>query len=89
MDPKDRVIMRLYFTILTSISFSSFPVNFNNTIGAVGFTSMIAPFVYPVTLIKVNRDTNEIIRDENGVCVRAKPGEYTGLFLTFWGNFWY
>ena len=50
-------------------------MNFNNTIGAVGFTSMIAPFVYPVTLIKVDKDTNEIIRDSDGVCVRAKPGE--------------
>ena len=49
-------------------------VNFDNTIGAVGFKSMILPSVYPVTLIKVDPKTNEIIRDRNGVCVKAKPG---------------
>lgn len=49
-------------------------INFNNRIGACGFTSMIAPFMYPVTLIKVDEDNN-IVRDRNGVCVRAKPGE--------------
>lgn len=50
-------------------------INYDNTIGAVGFKSMILPFVYPVTLIKVDKDTNEIVRDKNGVCVKAKPGE--------------
>ncbi|XP_052224361.1 long-chain fatty acid transport protein 1-like [Dreissena polymorpha] len=49
-------------------------INIDNTIGACGFTSMIAPFMYPVTLIKVDEDNN-IMRDRNGVCVRAKPGE--------------
>ena len=52
----------------------SISVNYDNTIGAVGFKSMILPFVYPVTLIKVDKDTNEIVRDKNGVCVKAKPG---------------
>ncbi|KAL4219699.1 hypothetical protein ACF0H5_022269 [Mactra antiquata] len=49
-------------------------INFDNRVGACGFTSMIAPFMYPVTLIKVDEDNN-IVRDSNGVCVRAKPGE--------------
>ncbi|KAH3802841.1 hypothetical protein DPMN_156531 [Dreissena polymorpha] len=49
-------------------------INTDNTIGACGFTSMIAPFMYPVTLIKVDEDNN-IMRDRNGVCVRTKPGE--------------
>ena len=34
---------------------------------------MIAPFMYPVTLIKVDEE-NKIVRDRNGVCVKAKPG---------------
>ena len=49
-------------------------VNYNNTVGACGFVSLIAPFLYPVTLIKVDEDNN-IVRDSHGVCVKAKPGE--------------
>ncbi|KAH3802831.1 hypothetical protein DPMN_156521 [Dreissena polymorpha] len=49
-------------------------INIDKTIGACGFTSMIAPFMYPVTLIKVDEDNN-IMTDIFGVCVRAKPGE--------------
>ncbi|XP_045194546.2 long-chain fatty acid transport protein 4-like [Mercenaria mercenaria] len=49
-------------------------LNFTNHIGACGFTSMIAPFMYPVTLVKVDEENN-IVRDRNGVCVKAKPGE--------------
>uniref|UniRef100_A0A0B6Z9V5 Very long-chain fatty acid transport protein n=1 Tax=Arion vulgaris TaxID=1028688 RepID=A0A0B6Z9V5_9EUPU len=50
-------------------------VNFENRIGAVGFGTRIAPFLYPITLMKVNPETNEIIRDKNGICVKAEPGE--------------
>ena len=49
-------------------------VNYDNTIGACGFTSMIAPFMYPVTLIKVDGE-NKIMRDRTGVCIKAKPGK--------------
>nr|KAG5710616.1 hypothetical protein BaRGS_013262 [Batillaria attramentaria] len=35
----------------------------------------IAPFLYPVTLIKVDQRTGEPVRDKNGVCVQAQPGE--------------
>jgi solute carrier family 27 fatty acid transporter 1/4 len=51
-----------------------FLVNPDNTIGAVGFTTMIAPFMYPITLIKIDERTGEHVRDRNGVCVKAKPG---------------
>ncbi|BFZ05567.1 hypothetical protein BsWGS_08606 [Bradybaena similaris] len=50
-------------------------VNFENKVGAVGFGTRIAPFLYPITLVKVNPETNEILRDRNGVCVKAEPGE--------------
>lgn len=49
-------------------------VNSDNTIGACGFTSMIAPFLYPVTLVKVDKENN-IMRDRNGVCIKTKPGK--------------
>lgn len=50
-------------------------INPDNRIGAVGFTTMIAPALYPITLIKIDERTGEHIRDRNGVCIRAKPGE--------------
>ncbi|KAK3592273.1 hypothetical protein CHS0354_037562 [Potamilus streckersoni] len=50
-------------------------MNTENKIGAVGFTSMILPSFYPLTLIKVDKHTGDLIRDRNGVCVKAKPGE--------------
>ena len=50
-------------------------MNPDNTIGAVGFTTRIFPSVYPITLIRFNKDTGEYLRDRNGICIKAKPGE--------------
>lgn len=44
--------------------------------GAVGFVSLLFSKVYPVFLIKINPETGEMIRDENGLCIRCKPGNY-------------
>lgn len=60
-------------------------VNPDNRIGAVGFTTMIAPALYPITLIKIDERTGEHIRDRNGVCIRAKPGEASKLTLSING----
>jgi len=54
-------------------------VNPDNTIGAVGFTTRIVPSVYPITLIRFNKDTGEYLRDRNGICIKAKPGRNSGL----------
>lgn len=55
-----------YFVIL---------VNVDNKEGACGFISQIAPFVYPATLIRIDENTHKPIRDRNGLCVIARPGE--------------
>lgn len=52
-----------------------FAANTDNTIGAIGFMSVVAPWAYPVSLIKVDPYTGEPIRDRNGICIRCKPGE--------------
>jgi len=49
-------------------------VNIDGVPGAVGFTSVLFPFVYPVRLIRVN-EFGDVIRDENGLCILCKPGE--------------
>ncbi|KAF1585723.1 UNVERIFIED_CONTAM: Long-chain fatty acid transport protein 1, partial [Eudyptes robustus] len=46
-------------------------VNINNHIGSCGFFP-IYPFLtalYPVRLVKVNPETGELLRDENGLCI--------------------
>jgi len=56
-------------------------INFDGTIGAVGFVSLIAPSVYPVGLIRVTEtDDPEPIRGPNGLCIPCKPGE-PGMFV--------
>lgn len=52
----------------------------DNKEGACGFISQIAPFLYPATLVRVDEQTGEPIRNSDGLCVRAKPGE-TGEFV--------
>jgi solute carrier family 27 fatty acid transporter 1/4 len=51
--------------------------NFDNTIGACGFLPIISTVlpVLPMSLIKVNEETGEIIRDKNGLCIKCMPGE--------------
>jgi len=49
-------------------------VNIDGREGAVGFTSVLLPFVYPVRLIKVT-ETGDVVRDKKGLCVLCKPGE--------------
>ncbi|KAL5012006.1 hypothetical protein ScPMuIL_010557 [Solemya velum] len=50
-------------------------LNSENKVGAVGFASRLVPALYPITLIRVDRDTGEPIRDRYGVCIKAQPGE--------------
>ena len=39
-------------------------VNSDNTVGCVGFTSMIAPSMHPISVILVDKDTGEPLRGE-------------------------
>jgi len=56
-------------------------INFDGTVGAVGFVSLIAPAVYPVGLIKVTEEDDPVpIRGPNGLCIPCKPGE-PGMFV--------
>lgn len=51
-------------------------MNFDNTVGAVGFLPRILPAsVYPISLIKYDENNGEPIRDENGFCIRCDAGE--------------
>lgn len=60
-------------------------INNTNKEGACGFISQILPRVYPVALIRVDDKTYEPIRGEDGLCVRAGPGEsgeFVGKIIT-------
>ncbi|XP_014230312.1 long-chain fatty acid transport protein 1-like [Trichogramma pretiosum] len=51
-------------------------INVDNTVGAVGFVPSILPqSLHPVAIIRINNDTNEPLRNEDGFCIRAQPNE--------------
>ncbi|KAJ4449471.1 hypothetical protein ANN_00870 [Periplaneta americana] len=55
-------------------------VNIDNKVGAIGFVSRILPVVYPISIIKVEPETGEPIRNGKGLCTVCKPGE-PGVFV--------
>ncbi|GBM52094.1 Long-chain fatty acid transport protein 1 [Araneus ventricosus] len=50
-------------------------VNMFGKTGAVGFIPQICNRLCPVSLIKVDPETHEVIRNDKGRCIRCKPGE--------------
>jgi len=56
-------------------------INFDNTVGAIGFTSVIVPqwiieLILPNAIVKVDNVTGELIRDPiTGFCVKCGPDE--------------
>lgn len=59
----------------------TFTANIDNTEGSVGFTTMLAPALYPIKLIKVDEATGRPLRDRNGLCITAAPSK-TPSFCT-------
>jgi len=56
-------------------------LNFDNTVGAVGFTPVLFSSFLPLGLIKVDGN-GDPVRDENGLCIRCtagEPGEFVGI----------
>ena len=49
-------------------------MNFEGKPGACGFLSVLFPAAYPVTLMKINKETGELARGKNGLCIPCKPG---------------
>ncbi|VVC45602.1 AMP-binding, conserved site,AMP-dependent synthetase/ligase [Cinara cedri] len=49
--------------------------NTDNTFGAIGFVSRLIPSIYPISIIRVNPETCEPIRNEQGLCMRCNAGE--------------
>ncbi|XP_012539295.1 long-chain fatty acid transport protein 4 isoform X1 [Monomorium pharaonis] len=54
-------------------------MNIDNKMGAIGFFSRIIPSVYPVSLIRVDKD-GEPIRNSKGLCQICEPNE-PGAFI--------
>jgi len=58
-------------------------LNIDSKPGSVGFTSVLLPFVYPVSLIRVDEE-GEPVRDDSGLCIRCEagePGEFVGKIV--------
>ncbi|XP_063833689.1 long-chain fatty acid transport protein 1-like [Ostrinia nubilalis] len=50
-------------------------VNLDSKVGAIGFLSRMVSSIYPLTLVKCDEITGEILRDSNGRCIRCGPHE--------------
>lgn len=59
-----------------------FTANIDNTFGAIGFVSRIIPSIYPISIIRVDPETCEPIRDANGLCMRCNPGNFFLIYIT-------
>lgn len=55
-------------------------MNIDNTPGAIGFVSRIIPQIYPISIIRVNQETGDPIRNKKGLCMPCKPDE-PGVFI--------
>ena len=70
----------MYFIKEPIFTFLCVAVNVDNTVGSIGFISRIIPAVYPISIIKVDPQTGEPIRDARGLCIPCKPNE-PGVFI--------
>ncbi|CAH0403099.1 unnamed protein product [Chilo suppressalis] len=50
-------------------------VNMDSKVGAIGFLSRMVSSIYPLTLVKCDEITGEIMRDSNGKCISCGPHE--------------
>nr|XP_026494423.1 long-chain fatty acid transport protein 1-like [Vanessa tameamea] len=55
-------------------------VNLDSKVGAIGFLSRLVSSIYPLTLVKCDEVTGQILRNENGRCINCGPYE-PGLLL--------
>ena len=56
-------------------------MNFCFRVGAVGFVSVLFPFLLPLSIIRINKDTGEPMRDQSGLaqlCDDDEAGELVG-----------
>lgn len=50
-------------------------LNTANRQGSVGFTSPLFRAFHPISLVKMDKDNEFELRDENGLCIHCEPGE--------------
>lgn len=46
-------------------------------VGACGFSSRILPGFYPISLVRLDGEEGELLRDSRGLCVPCRPGQST------------
>ncbi|KAM3958188.1 fatty acid transport protein 3 [Aphomia sociella] len=50
-------------------------VNLDSKVGAIGFLSRLVSSIYPLTLVKCDEITGDVLRDDNGRCISCAPHE--------------
>ncbi|XP_022191701.1 long-chain fatty acid transport protein 4 [Nilaparvata lugens] len=54
--------------------------NIDNKVGSIGFVSRIIPSIYPISIIRIEPETGEPLRNKDGLCITCNPGE-PGVFI--------
>lgn len=62
-------------------------VNPDNTVGVIGFVSRTFPSVYPISIIRVDPETGDALRDSKGLCIPCKPGMVYNMMIILMINF--
>ncbi|XP_037539509.1 hsFATP2a_ACSVL_like domain-containing protein isoform X2 [Nematolebias whitei] len=72
----DIKVRELYAATEGNIGF----INYTSKVGAVGRVNFVHRFFFPFTLIKFDIEKEEPVRNSEGLCIKAAPGE-TGLLV--------
>ena len=62
-------------------------INNEGRVGACGFKSALLPNIIPIYLLKVEKESGELVKDSNGFCLEAPIGEPGELVALVKNNF--
>ncbi|XP_019854267.1 PREDICTED: long-chain fatty acid transport protein 4-like isoform X2 [Amphimedon queenslandica] len=84
---KDRFNIQIIAEFYGSTEGNANMLNMEGVVGSCGFKSMLVPPAIPVYLVKVDPETEELVKDSNGFCVMAEVGEKGELVGRIKNNF--
>ena len=84
---KDRFNLQKIAEFYGSTEGNANMINIEGVVGSCGFKSILFSFLAPMYLIKVDPETEELVKDSNGFCVMAESGEKGELVCGIKNNF--
>jgi len=72
---KDRFDIKLIGEFYGATEGNANMLNNTGKVGAVGYNSVLLPWVYPIKLVRVDKETGEMLRGPDGLSIACQPGE--------------